>query len=78
MKNRKVKLLRMETGVSVLNFADTTLTPEKHKCEMELSPAGVLVKPAKGDEFVVPYSNVVVAVLFPEEVPPATSPGKSK
>lgn len=80
MKNRKVKRVNLKDGVSVNGFPDGSIDCVKHKCEMELHPAGVVVHPLKPgtDDFIVPYANQVVVVLFPEDAPPVTQPPKSK
>lgn len=46
MKNRKVLNLRTHLGGWL---GQTSYDAEQHKCEMELTPAGVLIKTFKGE-----------------------------
>ena len=69
MKNRKCKRITCHIGVP-LNFnVLTTVQAEKHHVTMELWPVGVHVKSNQEgkDELVVPYSNIQMIDLLPDE-----------
>lgn len=81
MKNRKVLNLRTHLGGL---HGKTSYDSVKDSADMEVWPVGVLIKSLKGKpcDILVPYPNVVEAVLAPaeEEAPDETKrgPGRPK
>lgn len=76
MNQRKVKHVRFHAAITVNGGGGfNTLHVDDNKVDMELIPAGLYISGLKGENVLVPFTNIHWCILLPEEAP---APKKSK
>lgn len=74
---RRVLSLRARDAVGIVGFQPTSSFTATRGAEMELHPAGVIVR-YEGKHFVIPYGNILFAEIEGPQAKSAGPEGKGK